>query len=62
MTQAFGTGPGMELSRDFFHEVVEPLADARRGLGSYAAVLLGGGSEVLGLDDEVSADHDWGRA
>ena len=50
----------MELSGAFFHEVVEPLADARLGRAAYAAALLGGGSEVLGLDTEVSADHDWG--
>lgn len=50
----------MELSRAFFHEVVEPMADSRLGRGSYAAALLGSGSEVLGLDTEVSTDHDWG--
>ena len=60
MTQAFGTGPGITLSAAFFHEVVEPLADARLGRASYAAALLGGGSEVLGLDTDLSADHDWG--
>jgi hypothetical protein len=50
----------MALSQEFFHEVVEPLAETRLGRGVYAAALLGGGSEVLGLDSDVSSDHDWG--
>ena len=58
--QAFAVGPGMRLSEAFFQEYVQPLADARLGRSAYAAALLGGGSEVLGLDTEVSADHDWG--
>ncbi len=58
--QAFGVGPGMELSAAFFQDHVAPLADERLGRDRYAAALLGGGSEVLGLDTEMSADHDWG--
>ncbi|MGH3529715.1 MAG: DUF4037 domain-containing protein, partial [Pseudonocardiaceae bacterium] len=57
---AFGTGPGIELSHAFFTEHVAPLADSRLGRANYAAALLGGGSDVLGLDTELSADHDWG--
>jgi hypothetical protein len=58
--QRYGVGPGIEISRAFFHEHVEPLADARLGRSAYAAALLGMGSEVLGLDTEMSTDHDWG--
>ncbi len=51
---------GVELSRRFFAEVVEPwLARAFPGL-AHAAALIGPGSEVLGFDDAMSADHDWG--
>jgi uncharacterized protein DUF4037 len=51
---------GAELARRFFTDAVEPLLSrAVPGLG-YAAARLGSGSDVLGLDDEVSRDHDWG--
>lgn len=52
--------PGIELSRRHYEEVVRPLLHARfRGL-PHSAALLGRGSEVLGYDDEMSTDHDWG--
>jgi hypothetical protein len=51
---------GAELARRFFIGVVEPLlSQALPGL-RYAAARLGSGSDVLGLDDEMSRDHDWG--
>jgi hypothetical protein len=51
---------GAELARRFFTGVVEPLlSQAMPGLG-YAAARLGSGSDVLGLDDQMSRDHDWG--
>jgi len=51
---------GAELARRFFAGVVEPLLGrARPGL-RYAAARLGSGSDVLGLDDGMSRDHDWG--
>jgi hypothetical protein len=51
---------GAGLARSFFLGVVGPLLDrAVPGL-AYAAARLGSGSDVLGLDDEMSRDHDWG--
>lgn len=51
---------GAELARGFFTEVVAPLLNrAMPGL-EYAAARLGSGSDVLGLDDALSRDHDWG--
>lgn len=47
---------GIEISRRHYLDDVAPgLAGVR-----HAAALLGPGSEVLGYDDEVSPDHDFG--
>lgn len=51
---------GLELSRRFYAEVVRPwLARAYPGL-RHAAALIGAGSELLGFDDAMSQDHNWG--
>jgi hypothetical protein len=51
---------GQELAAAFHREVVRPLlAHELPGL-RYAAARLGSGSDVLGLDDTRSRDHDWG--
>ena len=52
--------PGLELSRGFFTDLVEPLL--REGMPDlrYSAGLIGAGSEVLGFDTPMSTDHHWG--
>ena len=52
--------PGLELSRLFFSEAVKPILDARFRSLDYGAALIGPGSEVLGFDTQMSADHCWG--
>lgn len=51
---------GVEISRRYYEHVVRPLLDARWPGLLHAAGRLGAGSDVLGLDDDVSRDHDWG--
>ncbi len=51
---------GIELVERFFFEIIEPMINARYPELRYAAAFLGAGSEVLGYDDEISQDHDWG--
>ena len=52
--------PGLELSGAFYAEVVRPLLAEVFPQLTYAAALLGPGSEVLGYDSVRSTDHDWG--
>ena len=52
--------PGLELNRLYFDEVVKPLLESRLPELSYSAGLMGEGSDVLGFDDEMSRDHNWG--
>jgi len=58
MTETDRTGIG--LSRAYFLEVVRPILAARFPGLAYSAGRLGAGSDVFGLDDAVSRDHDWG--
>ncbi|WP_277211334.1 DUF4037 domain-containing protein [Isoptericola croceus] len=51
---------GIELARHYYVDVVGPVLTAWRPDLPYAAARLGSGSDVLGLDDATSRDHDWG--
>jgi hypothetical protein len=52
--------PSLELSRLLYEEQIAPLMQARFPDLKYAAATYGMCSETLGLDDEVSMDHQWG--
>ncbi|MDY0910882.1 DUF4037 domain-containing protein [Microbacterium sp. CFBP9034] len=58
MTDTETSGAG--LARAYFLEIVEPLLTERFPGLRYSAGRLGPGSDVLGLDDAMSRDHDWG--
>jgi Domain of unknown function (DUF4037) len=47
---------GLSMARRFYQQVVGPLLKGK----PHAAALLGEGSEVLGFDDAISTDHDFG--
>jgi hypothetical protein len=53
-------GAGIALSRSYLEELVAPLLKQYVPEVRYAAARVGPGSEVLGLDDAMSRDHDWG--
>jgi hypothetical protein len=52
--------PGLELCRQFYQQAVRPVLDAEFPDLPHSAALIGTGSEVLGFDTAMSADHDWG--
>ncbi|MFF2887362.1 DUF4037 domain-containing protein [Paenibacillus sp. NPDC057967] len=51
---------GIELCKRFHYELVEPLLASQFPDLRYTSSLIGPGSEVQGLDTEMSTDHDWG--
>lgn len=51
---------GIELARAYWADAVRPILDRKLPDVPRAAGRLGTGSDVLGLDDETSRDHDWG--
>jgi hypothetical protein len=52
--------PGLELSRRYYRDAVQPVLTRRFPGLPHGAGRLGHGSEVLGFDTERSADHEWG--
>jgi len=53
---------GMEISKEFFLEWGYPFLQKNcpEIIDRIAAGRLGGGSDVIGVDDEISRDHSWG--
>ncbi len=55
-----GMGEGAELAAAYWWELVGPLLGRELPGLRYLAGRLGSGSDVLGFDDPLSRDHDWG--
>ncbi len=53
---------GLDLAERYYHEAVAAVIARRFPLlrDRHAAGLTGYGSDVLGHDDEISRDHEWG--
>jgi hypothetical protein len=54
------TDGGIALARRYFEDLVAPVLHQHVPEVRYAAARVGPGSDVLGLDDAMSRDHDWG--
>lgn len=50
---------GLDISEDFYTQIVRPLLEQSFPNVKYSAALIGRGSEVLGFDTAISTDHDW---
>jgi hypothetical protein len=52
--------PGLTLAGLYYREAVRPALESYAPRLAHSAALIGPGSEVLGFDTEMSADHNWG--
>jgi hypothetical protein len=53
-------GTGLSLAQAYWTHVVAPVLDQHCPEVARSAARVGTGSEVIGLDDLTSQDHDWG--
>jgi hypothetical protein len=53
--------PGLKLAEALYFEAAKPILERYFPHLPLSAALLGWGSEVLGYDDLLSTDHNWGR-
>jgi hypothetical protein len=51
---------GLDLSEAFFQDIAQPILTTRFPSLRCSAGLFGYGSDVLGFDDHLSTDHNWG--
>jgi len=53
---------GLAISQEFIRSILLPLlqAELQEDYDRIAVAVVGTGSDVLGLDDEISRDHHWG--
>jgi hypothetical protein len=51
---------GLDLNRSFYREIIRNLLAKHFPEIKYSAGLIGYGSDVLGYDTPISADHEWG--
>jgi len=53
---------GLDLCREYYNSIIKPIIDEHIDFigEKYASALIGWGSDVLGNDDDISKDHEWG--
>ena len=60
MRAAENPSKGLKLSKSYYFQIIKPIIESTIIGPSYAAGLIGYGSDVLGNDDHFSTDHAWG--